>query len=75
MKKQRNMHSPAYKAKVAPAANQRDETIAQLASRFEVHPSQDSRPEKSVSGSSARAIATSQRSQERRFKEAELDQL
>ncbi len=38
MGKKRKTHSPQFKAKVALAAIQNDETIAQLASRFGVHP-------------------------------------
>jgi transposase-like protein len=40
MKQSRRQHSPAFKAKVALEAVKGEETIAQLASRFEVHPSQ-----------------------------------
>ena len=40
MKESRRKHNPAFKAKVALEAVKGDETIAQLAIRFEVHPSQ-----------------------------------
>ena len=38
MGKMRKRHSPQFKAKVALATIQNDETIAQIASRFGVHP-------------------------------------
>lgn len=38
MGKKRKTHSPQFKAKVALAAIQNDETTAQLASRFGIHP-------------------------------------
>jgi transposase-like protein len=40
MKESRRKHNPAFKAKVAMEAVKGEETIAQLAIRFEVHPSQ-----------------------------------
>lgn len=40
MKRPRRKHSPDFKAKVALAAIKGDQTLAQLAERFDVHPQQ-----------------------------------
>jgi len=40
MKNKRRNHSAAFKAKVALAAIKGDKTVAQLASQYEVHPTQ-----------------------------------
>ena len=39
-KRARRNHTPAFKAKVALAALKNDQTIAQLAEQFDVHPNQ-----------------------------------
>ena len=40
MSKERRKHSPTFKAKVALEAVKGEETVAQLATRYEVHPGQ-----------------------------------
>ena len=40
MRRKRRNHSPAFKAKVALAANKGDKTLVELAEQFDVHPNQ-----------------------------------
>ena len=74
MKQTRKKHGLAFKAKGVLAALQGDETIAQLASRFQVHPSQiHAWKRDSVEGATG-LIAADQKSQEK-AKEAEINQV
>ena len=48
MKQNRRKHSPSFKARVALEALKGEETIAELANRFELHPGQVRRWKKSL---------------------------
>ena len=74
MKQSRKKHSPAFKAKVALAALQGDQTIAQLASRFEVHPSQIHAWERALVEGAPGLFGSEQKSPEK-AKDAQIDQL
>lgn len=74
MNQSRKKHSPAFKAKVALAALQGDQTIAQLASRFEVHPSQIHTWKKALVDGAPGLFGTDQKSPEK-ARDAQIDQL
>jgi transposase len=74
MKESRRKHSPSFKAKVALEALKGDETVAELANKFEVHPSQIRKWKKALT-EGAESIFGSDHDQERKDSEALTAQL
>jgi len=73
MSKKRKQHSAQFKAKVALAALQNEETTAQLASRFDIHPTMISTWKRQLLDSAADLFDNNQKS--RKQVEGQLDEL
>ena len=65
MKNKRRKHSPAFKAKVALAAIKNEETTAQLAKRFDVHPTMISAWKKALLDNAEEIFDQNQRSRKK----------
>jgi transposase-like protein len=74
MRQTRTKHSPAFKAKVGLAAFLGEETIPQLASRFEVHPSQIHTWKRAILEGAPGLFGTDQKSGEK-AKDIQISQL
>ena len=73
MSKKRKQHSSQFKAKVALAALQNEETTAQLASRFDIHPTMISTWKRQLLDSAAELFDKNHKS--RKQVEGQLDEL
>lgn len=73
MSKKRKQHSAQFKAKVALAALQNEETTAQLASRFDIHPTMISTWKRQLLDSASELFDKNHKS--RKQVEGQLDEL
>jgi transposase len=73
MSKKRKQHSSQFKAKVALAALQNEETTAQLASRFDIHPTMISTWKRQLLDSASELFDKNHKS--RKQVEGQLDEL
>jgi len=63
-RRKRRNHAPAFKAKVALAAVRGEETLAELAKRFDVHPNQISQWKDQLQGNAANVFGAESRPSE-----------
>lgn len=73
MSNKRKRYTPEFKAKVALAAMKNEETMAELASRFEVHPTMISNWKRTLLNSAADVFDKGQKS--RKQTEKQMDEL
>ena len=73
MSKKRKRYSPQFKAKVALAALKNDETVAELAARFDVHPTMINSWKRALVDSAANAFDKGQKT--RKQNQAQIDNL
>jgi transposase len=73
MSKKRNQYSAEFKAKVALAALRNDQTVAELATRFGVHPTMINAWKRSLVESAAEIFQRGQKSKKQN--EAQVDEL